>query len=364
MTIFAHSLPEQTDQLRWEPLRHHLSGVGRLASIFAEPFGASAAALAMGLLHDIGKCSDAYQAYIRRPADMGGPKGPDHSSAGAREAVAAYGPLGRLLSYGIAGHHSGLMDGDGHEGSTLKSRLTKMVEYYAGWRDHVAGLPEATDLAKNLTPPAPNPIAPGFEMAFFARMLFSCLVDADFLETERFYALADGRAAPARGGTIGQHHLDAIRRHMARHRREDSPVNILRSQILDHANGKAALTPGLFTLTVPTGGGKTLTSLSFALEHALAHDLRRIIYVIPFTSIIEQTAEVFRTALAMPDDILEHHGGVDRNASSTAAMKLADGRLPRGGVDRNFDPLGQISWPAVASRNALAIYSFHLMETC
>lgn len=309
--IFAHSLPGQPDMSRWEPLHHHLSRVGRLAGIFAEPFGASMAALAMGLLHDIGKCSDLYQSYIRRPIDKGGTKGPDHSSAGAKEAMAAYGPLGRLLAYGIAGHHSGLMDGEGHEGGTLDSRRDKGVEPYAAWRDHVVDLPCATDLARTLIPPAVNPIAPGFEMAFFARMLFSCLVDADFLETERFYAMADGRDAPMRGGTIGRHHLDAIRAHRTRYRRADTPVNVLRAQILDHANGKAALPPGLFTLTVPTGGGKTLTSLSFALEHALAHDLRRIVYVIPFTSIIEQTADVFRQALGTPADILEHHSSFD-----------------------------------------------------
>ncbi|WP_204269739.1 DEAD/DEAH box helicase, partial [Klebsiella michiganensis] len=83
------------------------------------------------------------------------------------------------------------------------------------------------------------------------------------------------------------------------------PLNILRADILRHVQDKAALAPGLFTLTVPTGGGKPLASLSFALEHAVRHGLKRVIYVIPYTSIIEQTAEVFREALRSPDDILE-----------------------------------------------------------
>lgn len=114
-------------------------------------------------------------------------------------------------------------------------------------------------------------------------MLFSCLVDADFLETEAFYARSRGEEPPQRGGALTPEHIEHVRDFVARHRRDDTPVNRLRSEILDHADAKAALPPGLFTLTVPTGGGgKTLTSLSFAMRHAAAHGLRRVIYVIPF----------------------------------------------------------------------------------
>lgn len=309
--IFAHSI-EGADEADWETLATHLTAVGNTASVFASAFGASTAAQAMGLLHDIGKCSRAYQAYIREPRAAGGPKGPDHSSAGAREACATYGPtVGKLMAFGLAGHHAGLMDGSGHDGGTLARRLSKPVEPYDGWRDHAIGLPGLDELKAVFHPPKLNGIAPGFEMAFLARMLFSCLVDADFLETERFYSSARGDDAPRRGGSVGSHHLDAVRRFMEERRKDDTPVNRLRSTVLDHANSKAKLPPGLFTLTVPTGGGKTLTSLSFALEHALAHDLRRIVYVIPFTSIIEQTAQVFREALQTEDDILEHHSSFD-----------------------------------------------------
>jgi len=308
---YAHSVEGQPESA-WEPLPHHLREVGELAASFAAHFGAAPAALAMGLLHDIGKTSGAYQSYIRRP--HGGPKGPDHSSAGAKEAIGLYGPqLGRLLAFGIAGHHSGLMDGSGREGpgTSLADRCIKTLEPYDGWKAHTPGLPSLDDFRRGVKLPAPNAIAPGFQFAFFIRMLFSCLVDADFLRTEAFYVRSRGEPVPTRGGTIGPHHLGAIRRHMAAHRRDDSEVNRLRSAILDHANAKAALPPGLFTLTVPTGGGKTLTSLSFALEHAMAHGLRRVVYVIPFTSIIEQTAAVFRAALQNDDDILEHHSSFD-----------------------------------------------------
>lgn len=244
----------------------------------------------MGLLHDIGKCSQEYFDYIQRPRDANGRKGLDHSTAGAKEAFALYGEqFGKLMAFGIAGHHSGLMDGAGHEGSTLKARRSKPIPDYQGWQDYTEALP-TMDSLKECRPPCANAIVPGFERAFFTRMLFSALVDADFLETEAFYARSRGEKPPQRGGTIGAHHRKAIRRHMAQHRRDDSEVNRLRSAILDHANGKAALAPGLFTLTVPTGGGKTLTSLSFALEHAMAHGLRRIVYVIPFTGAWIETA--------------------------------------------------------------------------
>ena len=263
----------------------------------------------MGLLHDIGKSSDAYQTYISSPVNAAGPKGPDHSTAGAREAVRAYGPImGQLLAYGIAGHHAGLSDP-----TKLAERLNptiRHIENYDGWKGEVSHLPTMQDLIACRIP-RDHSSYPGFQYSFLTRMLFSCLVDADFLETERFYNQTEGLPAPARGGRIQPHHRDIIRGYMAQRRDISRPINALRSQILDHANEKAALKPGLFTLTVPTGGGKTLTSLSFALEHAIKHGLQRIIYVIPFTSIIEQTAKVFRDDIGLGDDVLEHHSNFD-----------------------------------------------------
>ena len=287
-----------------------------MAAGFADAFGASMPARAMGLLHDIGKASAAYQAYIRKPRDAGGTRGPDHSSAGAIEARKLYGDLGsnfaNLLAFGIAGHHAGLADGAGHEASSLASRLHKAVEDYGGWEAHVSGLPKADELRRGMPAISPNRIGDGFHVSFLVRMLFSCLVDADFLATEAFYAQARGEHPPARGGILQQEQLNRVRAFLRKHRKSDTEVNRLRSAILDHANAKAGLPPGLFTLTVPTGGGKTLTSLSFALEHAMAHGLRRIVYVIPFTSIIEQTAQVFREDVGLGvDAVLEHHSSFD-----------------------------------------------------
>ncbi|WP_066704084.1 CRISPR-associated endonuclease Cas3'' [Sphingobium amiense] len=329
MEIFAHSV-DGRPEAHWEPLSHHLSQVGHRAAAFASLFGAADISCAMGLLHDIGKMSESYQNYIRSAPKAGGPKGPDHSSAGAKEAARLYQPyLGRIMAFGLAGHHAGLMDGGGHEGGNLSMRLTKSVEDYTGWEDHVLGLPGAEVLTTGLPRFDRNRIDATFSPSFFVRMLFSCLVDADFLATEAFLTQASGEPLPARGGVITADHLAKVRTYMAGHRRCDTPLNRLRSQILDHANGKAGLPTGLFTMTVPTGGGKTLTSLSFAMEHAAAHDLRRIIYVIPFTSIIEQTAEIFRKILG-DEDVLEHHSSFDWDRREPARENDEDDEGPAG----------------------------------
>jgi CRISPR-associated endonuclease/helicase Cas3 len=323
--VFAHSLPTGDDTSRWEPLSVHLRAVAARAAQFAAPFNATHLAELQGMVHDIGKCSAENQAYFRGRRK----KGPDHSTAGARVVASAYGRIGRVLAFGIAGHHSGLMDGAGHAGArrSLTERLDEngyRVPAYDRWREYVPELPTFENL--RLDPrPTPHPDYPGFEVAFLTRMLFSCLVDADFLETERFYRLAEGLQPPPRGGTVTAGHLERIRAYMSQHRRDDTRVNRVRSEILDHAVGRAGLPPGLFTLTVPTGGGKTLTSLSFALEHALAHDLRRMVYVIPFTSIIEQTARVFREALATDTDILEHHSSFDWDTEAPGGRQNDDG---------------------------------------
>ncbi len=263
------------------------------------------------MLHDIGKCSNEFLAYITRSsAGEEGLRGPDHSTAGARVAEKAYPfPFGRFLSHAIASHHAGLSDWE-----KLETRLG--AEYriadYGGWDEIAAPLP--TSVAPTARFREQDEL--GFTRAFLIRMLFSCLVDADFLETERFYLEAK-RESIERGGHLGPEALrDRLRLHMAdmttkAAEKHPGQLNSLRAEVLSRAVARAEDRPGLFTLTVPTGGGKTLASLSFALEHAVQHGRSRVIYVIPYTSIIEQTAEVFRAALATDDDILEHHASFD-----------------------------------------------------
>jgi CRISPR-associated endonuclease/helicase Cas3 len=333
--VFAHSLDGRPAS-EWEPLSHHLARVGERAATFASVFGWAEAARAAGQLHDIGECSAAFQAYIARSRDgaAGGRRGPDHSTAGARAAVAIYPhPAGRLLAFGIAGHHAGLADG-----KELDRRLDDdyTIEPYYGWQAH-GGEPPA---AAVLVPPKDFDFQhnKAFTAAFLTRMLFSCLADADFLETEVFYTRAKGEPPVERGGFTGIMTLrDRLRRHMTDKRTAApvSSINALRDRVLDHAIAKAALSPGLFTLTVPTGGGKTLASLSFALEHAALKGMDRVIYVIPYTSIIEQTAQVFREAFDTKDDVLEHHTSFDWEAATTAQVGVAeaDDEGP-GGIDK------------------------------
>lgn len=329
LSVFAHTRPGAAET-EWEPLAVHLAAVGARAAEFASEFGAGPAGLAAGLLHDIGKCSAEFQRRIR-----GDDTRCDHATAGARVAVERYGHvLGRLLAFGIAGHHAGLADGTGHDGDghSLEHRLSSdyHIPAHDGWEAHTAGLPDMAALRATRVP-ARAPEA-GFESAFFARMLFSCLVDADSLETEAFVS-----GEVARGGALRPRLPLALRAHMAGKRRLDTAVNRLRAKVLDHAIAKAALEPGLFTLTVPTGGGKTLASLAFALEHAARHDLRRVVYVIPFTSIIEQTAQVFRDALGDPSAVLEHHASFDWERAPVKDDEGADGREKLKRAAENWD---------------------------
>jgi CRISPR-associated endonuclease/helicase Cas3 len=307
---YAHSLRGRPVE-EWEKLPDHLKAVAGRAAFFAAPFGWAGMACVAGGLHDIGKCSAEFLNYIERAsAGEEGLRGPDHSTAGARVAEKTYPfPFGRFLSHIIAGHHAGLSDRE-----KLDRRLGAdyRIASCNGWEQMIPQLPASVSPTVRFR----QRNEPGFTSAFLIRMLFSCLVDADFLETERFYAEAKGEP-PGRGGHLDLEILrDRLRTYMAgiaaeAVKKNPGKLNILRAEVLKHVVGKTESKPGLFTLTVPTGGGKTLASLSFALEHAAQHGLSRVVYVIPYTSIIEQTADVFRTALDTKDDILEHHASFD-----------------------------------------------------
>ena len=312
-TFFAHST-QREDKADWEELPAHLRGVARTAAGFAAKFDAADWGDAAGLLHDLGKYSLPFQGRL------GGEAGRvDHSTAGALEAEARCGEFGKLIAFCVAGHHAGLADGDGDDG-----KLTNLTDRLAHARDDVrdGGIhPLDPAWQEEIALPArftSLPLQPrhgdrtGFQLAFFTRMLFSCLVDADYLETERYYdGIAGTQSHRGDGPPLAdlRAKLDAALEAKTR-AAAPGPVNAQRARILAHVRGKAQETPGLFSLTVPTGGGKTLTSLAFALDHAIKHGLDRVIYVIPFTSIVEQTAETFRRALG-DDAVLEHHSAFD-----------------------------------------------------
>ncbi|HBN8252450.1 CRISPR-associated endonuclease Cas3'' [Pseudomonas aeruginosa] len=314
--FFAHSTLK-ADRSDWQPLVEHLQAVARLAGEKAAFFGGGELAALAGLLHDLGKYTDEFQRRIAGDAIR-----VDHTTRGAILAAERYGALGQLLAYGIAGHHAGLANGrEAGERTALADRLkgVDLPRLLETWHAEI-------ELPDRLQPPPlkPRPGRGFFQLAFLGRMLFSCLVDADYLDTEAFYDRTEGRRSLREQARPSLAELRAaLDGHLAEFK-GDTLVNLLRGEILAGVRGKANEQPGLFSLTVPTGGGKTLASLAFALDHALAHGLRRVIYVIPFTSIVEQNAAVFRRALGALGEqaVLEHHSAfVDERRQSLEARK-------------------------------------------
>jgi CRISPR-associated endonuclease/helicase Cas3 len=324
---FAHST-SRPDRADWQPLREHLHHVADLAHACAAKFGAGEWGYVAGLLHDLGKYSAEFQARLEgRSIRI------DHSTAGAIEAGKRWQALARPLQFIAAGHHAGLANGGEEEQSRRTSLLDRLaakatVPDYSAYVTEIevpANLP-APRLGRH-TDAAGRSDRVGFQRAFFTRMLFSCLVDADYLDTEAFYDRVEGRRPRrARPPTLAElkPKLDGYLADLAT-QADDTLVNRTRATILAACRGAGAEPPGLFTLTVPTGGGKTLASLAFALEHALAHEgcFDRVIYVIPYTSISEQNAAVFRKALGA-EVVLEHHSAFvdDPNAEPEAKDKL------------------------------------------
>jgi len=304
--FFAHTIqglgPES-----WERLIPHLVGTAERARDFAAAFGCGEMGYAAGLLHDLGKYQDAFQQRLR-----GAPQAVDHAAHGAIYARRHYRQIGDLIAHGVAGHHAGLTDNL----FDVEGRLSR----HSATLDSIIETAERDGLQFPSLPGVPRLKASrdaGFQRAFVIRMLFSCLVDADYLATEDFYARSEGRSPPPRGASADVAQLaGALDRRLLRYG-SPSPgsLNAQRTDILLHVRSKAKDPPGVFTLTVPTGGGKTLTSLAFALDHAKAHGLERVVVGIPFTSVIEQTAQVYREALApYQDAILEHHSAFDQSA--------------------------------------------------
>lgn len=306
----CETIAHVTEDGREHLLVEHLRGTAELAAKFAAEFGCGEWGRLAGLWHDLGKSSDQFQRYLRSVNDPDahtGKSGGDHSTAGALYSLERYGMLGRILAYPIAGHHAGLPDWNEGGAASLAQRLEQkeLLEKVLtqGIPEDILHQPAPTEKAKSGT---------DISRSFWLRMLFSCLVDADFLDTEEFF---EPEKARERGGYPSLNELlptftDFMRRKQST--AVDTTVNRIRSDILDQCVTKAQQAPGIYSLTVPTGGGKTLSSLAFALHHAVAHGQRRIIYVIPYTSIIEQTADQFRAVWKdVGDVVIEHHSNLD-----------------------------------------------------
>ncbi|KYK76575.1 CRISPR-associated helicase/endonuclease Cas3 [Aggregatibacter actinomycetemcomitans] len=344
--FIAHA--RQDSKWHFHPLQNHLAKVAKLAKRFAGRYGALFAEYA-GLLHDLGKFQAAFQEYIRKVTgferenahlediESSKPHKIPHSTAGAKYAMQNLEPFfGHLLAYLIAGHHAGLADW--HDKGSLKHRLARaddeLAESLAGLEK--SGLPEdflslSDDaLEEDLLNFWKNGINPE-ELHIWMRFLFSCLVDADFLDTEAFMnGFADADAVQQAGFRPKFPGLEELHCRYEQHLFElaekpdkDSALNQERRAILAQCFSAAESDRTLFSLTVPTGGGKTLASLGFALKHALKFGKKRIIYAIPFTSIIEQNADVFRKALG-DGAVLEHHSNLEvKEDKETAKTRLA-----------------------------------------
>lgn len=278
---------------RQQTVDAHLQGTAALCAQFAAAFEAGAQGELVGLAHDIGKNSPAFQARL-----LGGRK-VDHATAGAIECAKRDALWASLC---VAGHHGGLPDAgnltDQAGDPTLFGRLKKGIS--GGIPPYQVSLP-----LPQVPPPAPWG-KDGFTDAFFTRMLYSCLVDADYLDTERFMQ----PQKPARGAYDSLPVLlDRLEAHIQPLWNPESDLNRWRCDILRVCLEGGGQPKGLYTLTVPTGGGKTLASLAFALRHGVRHGMDRILYVIPYTSIIEQTASVFRSILGS-ENVVEHHASL------------------------------------------------------
>lgn len=296
-----------TEAGRTHTLREHLFKTAQRAADFAAVFGFRQWGWLGGLWHDLGKYAPAFQSKLRAAAGdeahLEAKARVDHSTAGGLYAVDQFGQKGRLLAYIAAGHHAGLPDweADRTGQAALSQRLSKK-ELLA---DALAnGIP-----AEILEQPFPVEKPTGRDPAFWLRMLFSCVVDADFLDTEDFFE--PEKAARRSGYPALSELLVPFSAYMTDKQSEarDTVVNRIRAGILARCIEKAKDSPGIFSLTVPTGGGKTLSSMALALHHAAIHGQQRIIYVIPYTSIIEQTADQFRQIFG--DAVVEHHSNLD-----------------------------------------------------
>ncbi len=295
-------------------LYRHLKDVESITQQFAWELGSDWGQLA-GRWHDLGKYRKRFQEYIRLRSGYesenahveNGVRAP-HSTAGAIHAVQTLPDgFGHIIAYLIAGHHAGLPDWEGGKAS-LKFRLQEGISEYE--EALVEDVPE--DILAAECPGLPDAARSAESIALWMRLVFSCLVDADFLDTEVYMQPAK---AVERKVTVSISELERrFLTSMGQLRRQnmDSPLKGIRQEILDECYTAAEWKPGLFSLTVPTGGGKTLSSLAFALKHAKIHQKERIIYAIPFTSIIEQNADVFRSFVG-DDAVLEHHSNLDVN---------------------------------------------------
>lgn len=307
MEKYAH----KTENGLMQTIEAHLNGVSELAKAFSVDMFKSAAS-AIGMAHDIGKYSETFQSRLN-----GSNVKFEHSCCGAIEynkmkLNKAEKLIALMLEYCIAGHHTGLPDGgcdsDTFEDITLHGRLKREHIYtgksdYSDYQNHITlQVPKADRIIADLIS-SKTKIELIEKYAFFTRYLFSCLTDADFIDTEHFCDPEIDRKLSADFNAVSK----ALDKKFANFN-PDTPLKLARSRLQEQAYKNAVTGSNISILNMPTGSGKTLCSLKIALMKILADsNKKRIIYVIPYTSIIEQTAEQFNEIFGEYADILQHH---------------------------------------------------------
>ena len=329
MSFYAHSLEIQPPE-NWETMAQHEQRVATRCARFLkrihpdlEPWGDL-----LGRWHDLGKYQDEFQRKL-----LGESVQIEHAGAGAALAVNKDQQRGLPIAFAIAGHHTGLANAKANEveyGPVKRRTLAERLKDNLAIVDKIMTKADSPLIEREI-PELPNWVldtkmpdeSRRRSIDFFTRILFSALVDADRLATEWFYSDAEGKAV--RQQELQYDSLDSLRKHLDRFvdaktekaKSEPTPINDLRARILEECRAATSQLAGIFSLTVPTGGGKTLSAMSFALRHALANGMDRVIVVIPYTSIIRQNALVYRVAFGPAEgvlddrNVLEHHSGID-----------------------------------------------------
>jgi len=309
ISAFAHTAPNKVD---WEPLRTHLLSVATRARQFASAFGADEDGYIAGLLHDLGKYGERFQKRLH-----GEGRHIDHWTPGAWASIKQYGETGRCLALVAQGHHVGLQQ-DHKEcfqkicNRTPSPNTTLSAESMSGLlqRFAVDGLSWPT-----LPTSFYNRTGKFCSDMLDVRMLFSALVDADYLETEKFISSVESKSQRMSAPLLqAPQALDVLTQHIAKLNAERgilrTDVAVMRATLLESCLSAAKAPQKAYTLSAPTGSGKTLSMLAFALQHAVVNPkISRIIVVLPFLNIVEQTAWVYREVFKdFPDGfIIEHH---------------------------------------------------------
>ncbi len=312
-------------------LLDHLKSTSTLAADFSSKFNSADWGRACGYAHDAGKGRQRWLEYLVNNSGYGYDEYAHmEGKSGNREPHAIYGAVlaekvfgktvGRLLAYCISGHHAGLPDWSNALGAG-RGAMQAQLAAFEGKADI------DTEVIMQLEQLKPDKIpwcfTDGLDAALWIRMLYSCLVDADFLDTEAYMnpLMKLDRSGYSSLAEL-ESHFDTYIAELEKSA-DSSRINSIRSSIRKKCEAGAAETQGIFTLTVPTGGGKTLSSFAFALKHAIKHNLDRIIYVIPYTSIIEQNAAVFKTVVG-DDQVIEHHSNLVEEDTTPQARLAAE----------------------------------------